>query len=44
LAFRKEQAELGNKRLQLEQTMQEQLHEQAQQQMQQMQQQGALQN
>ena len=44
LAFHKEQAELENKRLQLERTRQEQLQEQAQQQMQQMQQQAALQN
>lgn len=44
LAFCKEQAELENKRLQLERTRQEQLQEQAQQQMQQMQQQAALQN
>ena len=43
LAFRKEQAELENKRLQLERTRQEQLQEQAQQQMQQMQQQATLQ-
>ena len=41
LAFHKEQAELENKRLQLERTRQEQLQEQAQQQMQQ---QAALQN